>query len=171
VHTYWGLKKATSNGPKHNTNCPSPGCTTTTAAAGKITDRGYLTFSAMSLPAVGGALGATWLFYEGEAEDRLKSVWAHEVGHHRHLEHAGDGPGQKDNLHDTAANEKVSNLTWSGLGGNAEPKAKRWDRRCIMSYSDCRYGELGYFCGVCVLRNRGWRVTGLGGPGNKFAHP
>lgn len=171
VHTYWGLKKATSNGPKHNTNCPSPGCTTTTAAAGKITDCGYLTFSAMSLPAVGGALGATWLFYEGEAEDRLKSVWAHEVGHHRHLEHAGDGPGQKDNLHDTAANEKVSNLTWSGLGGNAEPKAKRWDRRCIMSYSDCRYGELGYFCGVCVLRNRGWRVTGLGGPGNKFAHP
>jgi hypothetical protein len=40
-----------------------------------------------------------------------------------------------------------------------------------MSYSDAWYGENGFLCGRCLLRNRGWKVTGLGFPGANKGEP
>jgi hypothetical protein len=172
-HSYWYMFKASRNNLALNgTACPAPGC----SSGGYVLGAQSLSSrTALGLPAVGGALGATWLFWKGENIDRLKAVWVHEVGHHRHLEHSANAPGFKDALHDSAANTKYG--SWNTVkpppGSFGEPSddnvagkanARKWDRRCIMSYSDCYYGELGCFCGRCLLRNRGWKVTGLGFP-------
>jgi flagellar hook assembly protein FlgD len=53
----------------------------------------------MNLPAVGIGLGATWLFTSSD-----ENTWVHEVGHHRHLEHAAS-VGSKPALHDSEAND------------------------------------------------------------------
>jgi PKD repeat protein len=48
----------------------------------------------------------------------------------------------------------------------------QWDRRCIMSYSRTAFGENEeYFCGKCILRNRGWKVRGIGHPGRNVKEP
>jgi flagellar hook assembly protein FlgD len=171
-HSYWYMfKESRDNFDKDGEACPAPGCGPTYVLSAQLVS----SRTALGLPAVGGALGATWLFWKGENIDRLKAVWVHEVGHHRHLEHSANAPGFKDNLHDSEANTKYG--TWDAVkpppGSYGEPSddnvagrrnAQKWDRRCIMSYSDCYYGELGCFCGRCLLRNRGWKVTGLGFP-------
>jgi len=47
-----------------------------------------------------------------------------------------------------------------------------WDRYCIMSYASSQYpGGTEYFCGKCLLRNRGWKVQGLGYPGANYSEP
>lgn len=174
-HTYWFIENATgAGGRKNGTRCPSPGCfsdppaNATRSVLNAAGDRKDYP-NGMPLPAVGGALGATWLFWRGENPDRLKGVWVHEVGHHRHMEHAANGPGAVANLHDSESNTKFAG--WAGVGGGTVATAKQWDRRCIMSYSDAWYGENGFLCGRCLLRNRGWKVTGLGFPGPNKGEP
>jgi len=183
AHRYWYIENATGAGGRMNgQRCPAPGCGsvppnyTLTALAGSQQAR-----AALGLPAVGGAMGGTWLFWRGENVNRLKVVWVHEVGHHRHLEHAANAPGAVDNagnvvaavaaLHDSEANTKA---TWAGpppLPASGVAAATRWDRRCIMSYSDAWYSELGCLCGRCLLRNRGWLVKALAFPGSGKGDP
>lgn len=174
AHKYWFIfSNARDDRYYDNEACIASGC------AGVLEAKEKTTRTHMGLPAVGGALGATWLFWKGENVNRLKVVWVHEVGHHRHLEHSANAPGFNDGLHDSESNAKFTG--WGTVkpppGQNGHPEgptnvataqanARKWDRRCIMSYSDCWYGELGCFCGRCLLRNRGWRVTTLGFPGS-----
>lgn len=110
----------------------------------------------LMLPAVGVGMGATWVFTSGNGD-----VWAHEMGHHRHLEHAqpfpssaNPAPGAKNSQHDSQPNTHVA------FPPGTPPKERCWDLRCIMSYS---HGAV-YFCGKCVLKSRGWKVEGLPNP-------
>lgn len=111
--------------------------------------------------AYGWALGATWLFYDTDA-----TTWAHEVGHHRHFEHAASAPGanQALALHDSGPNSHVAN--WADYG-ESDPSDMNWDRACVMSYSS----DAQYWCGKCILRNRGWRVVGLAAPASHERGP
>jgi hypothetical protein len=76
-------------------NCPAP-CNRPLAHVG-VRNRG-----SMALPAVGIGLGATWLFTSSD-----ENTWVHEVGHHRHLEHAASAPGGAPALHDSEANQTL----------------------------------------------------------------
>ncbi len=114
------------------------------------------------LPAVGVALGACWLFVPREA-----AVWAHELGHHRHLEHArayagsaASAPGAKVNQHDAAANAHQA--------AAPQPHQRGWDRYCIMSYDRT---APQFFCGKCLLRNRGWTVETIADPAGNLEDP
>ena len=162
AHSFLYLEKGASPGTRMNGQaCPAPGCGT----AGNVLSsagQGAVDRTALGLPAVGSALGATWLFWQGENIERLKGVWAHEVMHHRHGEHAASAPGAADGLHDAQPNTRYT-AGWAALGTSTVAADQRWDRRCAMSYSDV-YGELGCFCGKCLLRNRGWMVAGLTAP-------
>jgi flagellar hook assembly protein FlgD len=97
-----------NNAPKHQylmvrkpgTAAPAGG---TCACTRPLTYTGSLyNLGSMSLPAVGIGLGATWLFTSSNEE-----TWIHEVGHHRHLEHAASGPGAAPALHDSENNEFI----------------------------------------------------------------
>jgi outer membrane protein OmpA-like peptidoglycan-associated protein len=125
-------------------------------------------YDGIPLPAVGVSMGATWLFTSGGA-----SVWAHELGHHRHLEHAQanpssttrPAPGGKVAQHDSVVNPDPAlparpTATFDD-GSSAADKDRCWDRNCIMSYTN---GHL-YFCGKCIMKNRGWAVEQLANPG------
>lgn len=174
-HTYWYIENSTgAGGRKNGSTCPAPGCfsdhpTNTVRSVLNSTGVQSQYANGMPLPAVGGGLGATWLFWRGENTNRLKVVWVHEVGHHRHMEHSANAPGAAASLHDSENNTKFAG--WAGVGGGGVAAATQWDRRCIMSYSDAWYGELGYLCGRCLLRNRGWKITGLGFPGPNKGEP
>lgn len=162
-------------------NSPCP-----TGAAGhtmvRCTPRRGRRYSSIPLPAVGVSMGATWLFTTGGPD-----VWAHELGHHRHLEHAqanpgstgsatnhplgrsvkvagvwhrcGAAPGAKADQHDTVVNPNIV-----GVAAN-DPihpdKDRCWDRNCVMSYT---HGEPLFFCGKCLMKNRGWKVEDLPNP-------
>lgn len=160
--------------------CPQAGCAGTMIRHTPPRTRNW---NSIPLPAVGVSMGATWLFTSGGPD-----VWAHELGHHRHLEHAqanpdtngtahphnlgrsvwhggawhrcGAAPGAKANQHDS-----VPNPSWSWVAA-LDPihpdKDRCWDRNCIMSYT---HGEVLYFCGKCLMKNRGWAVEGLPNPG------
>ena len=117
-------------------------------------------YNNLPLPAVGLSLGATWLFTSSDED-----TWAHEMGHHRQLEHSASAPGAQyedlsavvnNELHDSELNTAK---TWPGTTANAD---KRWDRDCIMSYTS---REALCFCGKCLLRQRGWKVQALPYPG------
>ncbi|GAP33843.1 hypothetical protein ABXN37_01505 [Piscinibacter sakaiensis] len=156
-HTHVYLERGAAPGTRmQGQACPAAGCGGTLSSTGQWSRN----MTAIPLPAVGSALGATWLFWQGESIDRLKAVWAHEVMHHRHGEHAANAPGAAATLHDSQANTRETG--WGAINGGGV--ANGWDRRCIMSYSDAWYGELGCFCGKCLLRNRGWRVSTLVNP-------
>jgi hypothetical protein len=131
------------------TNCP--------VCNGIMNLTGNATYNdGIPLPAVGVAMGGTWLFTSGGAD-----VWAHEIGHIRHLEHSPSypdsgtqAPGGKVNQHDSEVNPDPA-LT-------AEPvNDKGWDRRCIMSYNQ---GEPLFFCGKCLMKNRGVSIESLPNP-------
>ncbi|MGC8792278.1 MAG: hypothetical protein ACP5U2_02675 [Bryobacteraceae bacterium] len=115
----------------------------------------------MPLPAVGVALGACWLFTPREA-----AVWAHEIGHHRHLEHARGrqgpqpAPGAKPNQHDVAVNPHHQT--------QAHAHNRGWNRFCIMSYDR---SSPQAFCGKCLLRNRGWAVESMPCPQGNLEDP
>ncbi len=116
----------------------------------------------LPLPAVGVALGGCWLF-----RPRNSATWAHEIGHHRHLEHAqannGDvdpAPGAKNAQHDSAANPHQA--------AAPQPHQRGWDRYCIMSYDDTA-DQL--FCGKCLLKNRGWAVESIANPAGNLEDP
>ncbi len=135
-------------------SCPALGC------AGDLNNQGTIPYAnGLPLPAVGVALGATWLFTNSNAE-----TWAHEIGHHRHFEHAASAPGDEPTLHDSENNSTQNWVT----RGVAKVKDQHWDRMCNMSYS--RKPNL-CFCGKCLLRNRGWRVIGLTAPGTDVIEP
>ena len=180
-HVYHFLRKKGSGDPP-NRPCPAPGCGTSGKTLGS-TNTGY-DYDRLPLPAVGCAFGATWLFTTSDAD-----TWAHEVGHHRHLEHAASGPGSQykpagapanADLHD---NEGNSTQNWTTFGvinpandpGTTDASEQDWDRNCIMSYSSSNYPAnrrgRDYFCGKCLLRNRGWKVQGLGYPGPNVKEP
>lgn len=129
--------------------CSAPGCT------GKLKlRRCYL--HPLCFPAVGGGLGAAFLFDSGP------DVWAHEMGHHRHLEHAQANPsatdplklapGAKNQQHDSQPNPSIAGKPVRDSG---------WDCMCIMSYN---HGPGLTFCGKCIMKMRGWKVEGLPNP-------
>lgn len=162
-HVYWSIRKGGSgSGLAPNTNCPALGCINTTVVGHphyKLSSLGYLTYAdGWPLPAVGIALGATWLFTSSTA-----AVWAHEIGHHRHLEHAASAPGGKLLQHDSQVN-----TTTGGWPGGTAPLEKNWDRECIMSYSD---EATLYFCGKCLLKHSGWKVEALALPASNVKEP
>jgi hypothetical protein len=109
----------------------------------------------LNFPAIGEPLGALWLMTTGGP----RTFWAHEVGHHKHLEHAGDvivTPAQHDH---------TSNTVDAALNPpNVVPAdAAKWDRVCIMSYVNTEAGtDAAYFCGKCILKLRGWKIEGGG---------
>jgi hypothetical protein len=111
----------------------------------------FVSFDGFGVPAVGSLCGATWLFTSGEA-----IVWAHEMGHHRHLEHAANAPGFKDTQHDHRNNPAIA------VGDAA--KEQQWDLHCMMngySTTDHPEREFDFPCGKCLLKQRGWKVEGL----------
>ena len=112
-------------------------------------------------PSCGFPVGVFWNF-AGDG-----SLWAHELGHNRHYEHAADAPGKGDcrDQHDNIANALITH-------GTEDPKNTGWDRTCLMSYissvldttGTSSYGnerDLACFCFKCVLRNRGWNLVAL----------
>ena len=168
-HFYWAIQLDGAAG-RPDEPCPT-GCGGTLSAQGG--GRSYA--GGMPLPAVGIALGATWLFTSSDAD-----TWAHEIGHHRHLEHAASAPGAQyaprqpadpvpnAELHDSADN---TTQNWVAMGSTASSE-QDWDRNCVMSYSASNYpGGRDYFCGKCLLRNRGWKVQSLGYPAADVAEP
>jgi PKD repeat protein len=134
-HKYWSIEKgeSTNAARRDGANCAYPGCQVVTppgppgppppppppAPVGStLSETGNaMDFDTMPLWASGQALGATWLFRPPDAH---AGVWTHEVGHHRHLEHAGDGPGAVPELHDSEANDFIyPDFTASVTAGNA----------------------------------------------------
>lgn len=171
-HIYWVARKNGAAGLPSRT-CPIPGCKTgpsPTAPRSTLayTGRAVQYTEGFPLPAVGIALGATWLFTSHVSPE----TWAHELGHHRHFEHAASAPGaqyQSTNpyrnleLHDSETNTTPN---WAALGVT-DLAEQRWDKHCIMSYENVKL----YFCGKCQLRNRGWKIQTLGYPGAKVREP
>ena len=151
-------------------NDPSLDCKSTTTTEARVAPQQAPKRTIVNY-GIGDAGGGTWLCNTFDAWE-----WTHEVGHHRHLEHAakapvGDRHTEKDRLHDSQRNTGVN---WSAAGV-PDVLNRRWDRCCIMSYVDSSTGyddpsgggvDHTYFCGKCVLRNRGWKVEQIGkGPG------
>ena len=125
------------------------GCT------GKFGKVGQRVIEGVPLCAIGRSLGGCWLFVPGNA-----ATWAHEIGHHRQLEHAqankGDAepaPGSQVKQHDSETNPAQA--------AAPQPHQKAWDRFCIMSYD---HGAPQRFCGKCLLKNRGWAVEAITNP-------
>lgn len=132
------------------TSCVSSGC------KGKYSMSGSRVISGgLPLCAIGQSLGGCWLY-----TPRSPATWAHEVGHHRHLQHAQayDGetkiaPGGQLTQHDSRSNAYQSDAPSTFQRG--------WDRTCIMSYDKQGYR---HFCGKCLLKNRGWAVESIADP-------
>jgi hypothetical protein len=165
AHEYLTIRLKTEPTPAGviGTNCPD--------CAGTFTGHRTSADTRFSFNGIGLPIGVTWCFFSDDA-----NIAVHEVGHHRHFEHSANGPGFKPDLHDHAKNDVVNWITdavaraiwWDDPShrDNAHPDTpndnahkdhgKRWDRRCIMSYAN---DSSQYFCGKCVLRNRGWKVT------------
>lgn len=101
----------------------------------------------LPLPAVGGPLGVGFVF---EGDDLAN--WAHEIGHHRHMEHAASAPGAKTAQHDSQPNPNITDPA-------TKVEDRNWDSACVMGY-----GDKLFFCGKCVLKNRGWKVEGIALP-------
>jgi hypothetical protein len=116
----------------------------------------------LELPSWGGALGGLFL----DTGEEARTYWAHEVAHHKHLEHAGDViavPAQ----HDTRLNTVSATVK-----GDTDVNSRNWDRVCIMSYVNTDAGDdAGYFCGKCLLKLRGWKVEGLPNPASGDSGP
>jgi hypothetical protein len=119
-------------------------------------------FRNLSLPSVGMGLGTLFL----DTNEGPRTYWAHEVGHHKHLEHAGDVI-QNPPQHDQAANTVDATVQRA-----TDPKSRLWDRDCIMSYVNTESGpDAAYFCGKCLLKLRGWKVEGLANPAGNVSGP
>jgi len=126
-------------------------------------------------PSCGFPLGVFWNFVGSS------SLWAHELGHNRHYEHAGDAMQNASNKttleHDSADNPLATFHT------HEHPDNKRWDRACLMTYilqaAETDTGTSTYdderdmpcFCFKCVLKNRGWRITALPIPEGDLCDP
>jgi len=137
-------------------HCLMPGCKGTFLDLKEV-DRKVLK-GGLPLSAIGLPLGGCWLFRPRDA-----ATWAHEMGHHRHLEHAQGSASEKAPAgankaqHDSAMNPNLSSAKFD--------HQKCWDRFCVMSYDD---SQPQAFCGKCLLRNRGWAVEGITNPDGKL---
>jgi hypothetical protein len=137
---------------------------------------GGVTVSGVPSPSCGFPIGVFWNF------SGTSSLWAHELGHNRHYEHAADAmqnPARKATLeHDSAVN------TTATFHVKEKDDNKRWDRACLMSYIlsvkanqwplVSTYNErrdMPCFCFKCVLKNRGWRITALTIPSSDLRDP
>jgi len=127
-HRYWSCEKGPGSNAalRNGQNCAFPNCkrvvAPTTNRVSRLTATGrYFEYDHMPLWAEGRALGATWLFNSNV----FPAIWTHEVGHHRHLQHAADAPGAVLDLHDSEANEHTyppnltANFTASAASGSA----------------------------------------------------
>jgi hypothetical protein len=119
----------------------------------------------LSLPSWGGPLGG--LFVDDRVDAR--SYWAHEIGHHKHLEHAADV------IANVAQHDRATNTVDNAVTTAANVKSRKWDRACIMGYvcqdDDNTKPDAGYFCGKCLLKLRGWKIQGLADPAGNLAGP
>jgi len=132
--------------------------------------RGSKTVNGLPSPSCGFPGGVFWNFL-GDA-----TLWAHELGHNRHYEHAADAMQDwKSNSVGPARpqHDNVENPLFSGSDEKADNKG--WDRACLMSYitkvqdtkNKATYQparDLPCFCYKCALKNRGWKVAGLPAP-------
>jgi hypothetical protein len=93
-----------------------------------------------------------------------RNIWPHEIGHNKHLQHGrsctwGDEPGGfTDSQHDVAVNTPHAAKYASDAA-----KDQRWDRICIMGYTNGDTVEQ-FFCGKCILKNRGWAIEPIDDP-------
>jgi hypothetical protein len=121
-------------------------------------------YAKIGLPSWGGTLGGLFL----DTDEGPRTYWAHEVGHHKHLTHAGDViDGGDITQHDQATNSVDATVA-----NDVDPKSRKWDRDCVMSYVNTEVGDdRAYFCGKCILKLRGWKVQGLADPAGNVSGP
>jgi hypothetical protein len=112
--------------------------------------------------AVGINMGAAWLYAGGDSQ-----TWAHEMGHHKHLQHAqanggsdAGAPGFSLAQHDSVPNP--------ARGGKPRWHRRGWDCFCVMGYDK---EPPQRFCGKCLLKLRGWPVEGIESPGGGVGGP
>lgn len=168
AHSHCTIRKRGASAPDSDPTFPRdcPDCASAFTIPAQVSAGGTLNFNGIGLP-----IGVTWCFFSDDA-----NIAVHEVGHHRHFEHSANGPFTKPDMHDHAMNEVVNwgteaaarEIWWDDVSHRTQGDAnigddaahidhgKRWDRRCVMSYAN---NSPQYFCGKCVLRNRGWKVT------------
>jgi hypothetical protein len=133
-------------------------------------------------PSCGFPLGVTWNFL-GDPY-----LWAHESGHNRHYEHAADAMyDDKRSPTTKVEHDSEENTVAKTFHGREKADNKRWDRACLMSYvtdvesqgsqtisSVSTYDlkrDMPCFCFKCVLKNRGWRITGVPVPKGDLHDP
>lgn len=116
----------------------------------------------LGLPSWGGPLGGLFL----DTKEGPRTYWAHEVGHHKNLEHAGDV------ITNPAQHDRAANTVDAAVAADPDVNSQKWDRDCIMSYVNTETGpDQAYFCGKCLLKLRGWKVEGLADPGGHLGGP
>jgi hypothetical protein len=140
--------------PRHGTLQPVAGSRTNQEIAGPRPD--------LSLPSWGGPLGGLFL----DTKEGPRTYWSHEIGHHKHLEHAGDV------IENPAQHDRATNRVDRAVRRDPDVNSQKWDRDCIMSYVNTEAGpDQAYFCGKCLLKLRGWKVEGLADPSGRLAGP
>ncbi len=96
------------------------------------------------------------------------------MGHHKHLEHAGDKIGHATNA---AQHDRAPNTVDPNVAADLDPNSQKWDRDCLMSYVNTDaidasgVDDRGYFCGKCLLKLRGWKVEGIADPAGNVGGP
>ena len=124
----------------------------------------------LSLDSIGAPLGGLFV----DTVEQARTFWAHEVGHHKHLEHAGDKIGHATNA---AQHDRASNSVDPNVAADPDPNSQKWDRDCLMSYVNTDaidasgVDDRGYFCGKCLLKLRGWKVEGIADPAGNVGGP
>jgi len=104
----------------------------------------------LGFPAVALSMGGAFLYASAFAQS-----WAHECGHHRQMEHAAAGPGASLAQHDT---EDIPGYDTQARPKVLEETYGKRDLLCIMGYTKSGAGDDRFFCGKCILKNRGWKV-------------
>jgi hypothetical protein len=146
-----------------NASCPTPLCAGTLNSIGVQKYRDNL-----PVPSLGNPIGVAINFHGGY------ELWAHEIGHTRYMEHAGNAPASRggataaamrDLVHDSVPNPAMS--------ADPVPEARRWDRACLMTYASHLANfdavkDRTYLCYKCILKNRGWKIENIPNtpPGN-----
>jgi len=145
---------------KYTERFKNANCRLACHASGKYVVSATKDIDGLPMSALGYTIGGSWVFLP-----RGAAVWTHELGHHRHLEHAQAwagqnkiAPGGKVKQHDSAAHPDMIAACLSAW-------QKAWDRFCIMSYDSAAAQQ---FCGKCLLRNRGWAVEGITNPASNL---
>jgi hypothetical protein len=155
-----------ATGTLGGTACPAHRDSTNAACAGTWTAVGRLRGwgDGMGGTAIGQALGVSILHVGFK---RPADVWAHEVGHNRHFEHASANPGSSppggynNAQHDSRRNTVDPAPHPNHAGRTHRHKDHGWDLNCTMSYNDT---EAQFFCGKCILKNRGWAIQRMVNP-------